>query len=275
MIWAIEKTEWDKILAMMALNEKIALPEFMAVIGSTSETSGNVAVIAISGMMMKNPSAIERFYLGAIDTQEIIAQVNAAAADNSISGIVLNISSPGGTVSGTPELANTVQAACKKKAVMAYVDDLCASAAYWVAAQTQGIYTSKQAVVGSIGVRMAMYDTSKAYEQAGVKVIPIDTGKFKSAGMAGTEVTDEQIQMYQDIVDAHFRDFKSAVMSGRGMDESAFANVQDAQLFHASKAKSVGLIDGISSLADVIKQAGKRPSGRSTQTSHERLKLYS
>jgi signal peptide peptidase SppA len=273
MYWAIEKNAMDKILAMMAVSEKVTIPDFSAEIGAKTTSSGGVAVINISGTLMKNPSVIERIFFGATDMGELTAAVNAAASDKSINGIVLNISSPGGTVAGTPELAGAVTTAAKKKQVLAYVDDLAASAAYWIASQANAVYASRQAVVGSIGVRMAMYDLSKAYEQAGVKVIPIDTGKFKSAGLAGTEISDEQKQMYQDIVDAHFRDFKSAVMRGRGMDETAFGEVKDAQIFHASKARSVGLIDGISSFADVLREAGKR-TGQSTQAAHKRLELY-
>jgi signal peptide peptidase SppA len=272
MYWAIEKHAMDKILSMMTISEKVAMPEFHSG-PAPSSASGNVAVINITGTLMKNPSVIERLFFGATDMGELTSAVTAAASDKSISGIVLNISSPGGTVAGTPELAGAVASANQKKPVLAYVDDLAASAAYWIASQARGIYASRQAVVGSIGVRMAMYDLSKAYEQAGVKVIPIDTGKFKSAGLAGTEITAEQQQMYQEIVDAHFRDFKSAVMSGRQMDEAAFGKVGDAQIFHASKARSVGLIDGISSLAEVIKEAGKVTS-RSTQAAHKRLALY-
>ena len=273
MYWAIEKNAMDKILSMMAVSEKVTIPEFAVEIGTQNTSAGGVAVINIRGTLMKNPSIIERWFFGAVDMGEIAAAINAATADKSISGIVLNISSPGGTVAGTPELAGSVSAATKKKRVLAYVDDLAASAAYWIASQANGIYASRQSVVGSIGVRMAMYDMSKAYEQAGVKVIPIDTGKFKSAGLAGTEITDEQKQMYQDIVDAHFRDFKSAVMKGRGMDETAFDQVKDAQVFHAIRAKSVGLIDEISSLSEVIKDAGKK-TGHSTQAAHKRLELY-
>ena len=119
---------------------------------------------------------------------------------------------------------------------------------------------------------MAMYDMSKFYEQAGVKVIPIDTGKFKSAGLAGTQVTDEQVQMYQDIVDAHFEDFKSAVISGRDMTDAQFSKVADAQIFHATRAKGVGLIDGVKTISETLAMFAK--PGRGTGTAKAKLKLY-
>ncbi|NTU67974.1 MAG: signal peptide peptidase SppA [Chlorobiaceae bacterium] len=273
MYWAIEKNAMDKILAIIAASDKFGEPEISASIGHAVEHRGGVAVIPVSGTLMKNPSFIEKLFFGATDMAEIQDSIMTAAANKDISGIVLNISSPGGTVAGTPELAESVKAANQKKPVVAYVDDLAASAAYWIASQAESIYASRQAVVGSIGVRMAMYDMSKAYEQAGIKVIPIDTGKFKSAGLAGTEISDEQKQMYQDIVDAHFSEFKSAVIKGRGMDDNTWDKVKDAQVFHASKAKSARLIDGISTLSEVIKEIG-RTSGRSTKAAHERLRLY-
>lgn len=235
-------------------------------------TSGSIAVISISGILMKSPDIWERLFFGASDINAIIESIDAAAQDKDVKGIVLKISSPGGTVAGTPELAEAVTQARKKKTVIAYVDDLAASAAYWVASQAESIIANRESVIGSIGVRLMMYDLSEAYKSAGIKAVSIDTGKFKSTGVAGTEITDEQQAMYQEIVDAHFQDFKSAVMSGRGMTEKAFEKVADAQVFHAAKAKSVKLIDKIGSLEDAVKLA--MPRGRNTQSAHAKLRLY-
>jgi len=120
-----------------------------------------------------------------------------------------------------------------------------------------------------------MYDYSAAYEQAGVKVIPIDTGKFKSAGLPGTEVTAEQVQMYQDIIDEHFGRFADAVMAGRGMTEKQFGAVKDAQIFSATQAVGKNLIDGVNTLQGFVDGlvASCAPKGKNTKASRARLAL--
>lgn len=271
MYWAIEKNAMDKILAIIAASDKIKQPEYSAAqIGHAVSQNGNVAIIPIVGTLMKNPDIFDKLFFGAVDMAEIADAINTAASDKGVSAIVLNISSPGGTVAGTADLAAAVSAAKKKKKCVAFVDDLAASAAYWIASQSESIYANKEAVIGSIGVRMAMYDMSEAYKQAGIKVIPIDTGKFKSAGLAGTEITDEQRQMYQDIVDAHFGEFEKAVKNGRASLE--WDAVKDAQIYHARKAKSVGLIDGIATLADVVKDLTSQ-KGRSTGSASAKMRI--
>jgi protease-4 len=120
---------------------------------------------------------------------------------------------------------------------------------------------------------MTLYDSSAAYEQAGIKAIPIDSGKFKSAGTPGTEVTSEQIAMFQDIVNEHFERFASAVKVGRKMSDKDFDDVKDAQILSAKKAKSVGLIDGISTFAEIMNSMVKPQNGRSTNSGRARLAL--
>ncbi len=271
MYWAIEKNAMDKILAIIAASDKIKQPEYSsAQTGHAVSRNGSVAIIPIVGTLMKNPNIFEKLFFGAVDMAEIADAINTAAADKGVLAIVLNISSPGGTVAGTADLAAAVRTAKEKKKCVAFVDDLAASAAYWIAAQAESIYANKEAVIGSIGVRMAMYDMSEAYKQAGIKVIPVDTGKFKSAGLAGTEITDEQRQMYQDIIDAHFIDFEKAVKNGRASLE--WDAVKDAQIYHARKAKSVGLIDGVSTLVDVIKDLSSK-KGRATGSASAKMRI--
>lgn len=278
MYWVIEKKAFDAIL-MPKLAQPVSFETMKDSAASSSklkiDTFGSVAVIPISGVLMKNPSEVEKWFFGAINSLEVANLILSAANDKDVSGIVLNVSSPGGTVAGTPELAEAVRAAGKKKKVVAHVDDFAASGAYWVASQAEAIYANQYAVIGSIGVRVMMYDDSKWFENIGIKAVPVDTGKFKSAGMPGVEITDEQVSMYQDIVDAHFVDFRKAVMKGRRMDEKGFEKVADAQIFHAGKAVKVGLIDGVLGLNEVIAGFGPQKQGRKTQVSHQKLKLYS
>ena len=281
-MWSITETAYQWMHNILVFGQKPESKDMLAGLTLSAAApapvirkEGGIAFIDITGMMMQNPGFIERVYMGATDTIAIGQAIKDAGSDASIQRIALLIDSPGGTVSGTAELGDIVSQVGSVKPVSAYVSDVCASAAYWVASQASTITANKTAVVGSIGVRMAMYDYSAAYEQAGVKVIPIDTGKFKSAGLLGTEVTADQIQMYQDIIDEHFGRFSDAVMTGRGMTDKQFGAVKDAQIFSATQAVGKNLIDGVNTLQGFVDGlvASCAPKGRNTKTSRARLAL--
>jgi len=102
-----------------------------------------IAIINICGPMMKQVPSMGS------GTSTLLARrlVNQAVADSKVKGIMLKIESPGGTVAGTKELADCVRSAGSKKPTKAYINDLGASAAYWLASQCQSIEANEMALV--------------------------------------------------------------------------------------------------------------------------------
>ncbi len=214
--------------------------------GFPVQKNGSMAIINITGPMMKNVSWLR--YFGFAGTSDMRMAIRSAVADDEVDQILLRIDSPGGTVDGTAELADEVKAAAAEKNVIAQVDGMAASAAYWVASQANAIYSGRMDLIGSIGVRMAIYDFSAMFDEAGIKAIAIDTGDFKSTGLQGTEITDDQVAYLQGIVDAQFQEFRSAVMAGRVMSSDQFDQVADGRVFTADDAMNLGLIDRIQNI---------------------------
>ena len=206
-----------------------------------------IARISLRGHLMKGLSKF-----GGTSTVMTRVALRAAVSDADVRGIMLHIDSPGGTVAGTADLADEVQAANAKKPVHAYIEDLGASAAYWVASQTQRITAGRTARVGSIGTVAVIEDSSGEAEKAGVKVHVISTGDFKGAGTPGTEVTDEQLAYVQEMVDDLNGHFLQAVMQGRGMLSEDVQNVADGRVHIAIKAWAIGLIDEVGSFGDAV-----------------------
>ena len=120
------------------------------------------------------------------------ATLRELATNPAVHTVLLDINSPGGTVNGTPELAYAVRSLAREKHVYTYTSGNCCSAAYWVASQSDVIYAAPSAMVGSIGVLLPLIDTSGLYEKNGIKVEAIAAGKYKSTGLDGTSLTDEQ-----------------------------------------------------------------------------------
>ena len=233
--------------------------------GFPIQVSGNLAIVQLRGPMIKSDSFFARFF-GFASTQSVRRSIEAAANDPEIETIVMIVDSPGGSVSGVAELSDSISNAKQHKDVIVQADGTIASAAYWAAAGATQIFSGKNDLVGSIGARMQLIDSSEMFKKDGLKSIPIDTGAFKSAGAPGTVITEEQIADFQRLVDGFFAEFLGSVMTGRGLSEAKAKQSADGRMFFANEAIDLGLIDGIRSTDETIAALRPQPKARRQTT---------
>lgn len=198
-----------------------------------------IAHIPIAGAIGHKLSDFARG-AGAVDVAQIETDIDEAEADDSVHSLLFDIDSPGGMVSGTPELANRI--ADISKPTVAFSDGLIASAAYWLASSMDLIFTTETASTGSIGVFLPFIDASGAYAEAGYSVDLIKSGKFKGMGFPGTSLNKEQRAHLQERVDTIFGMFKAQVT---GQRTGVKAESMQGQTFLGSQAFEAGLIDGV------------------------------
>ena len=203
--------------------------------------ASGIATLMISGPLMKQSSSMS----ANTSTVEARRALRAAVADDFVKAIVLRIDSPGGTVAGTKELADDIAAANRKKPVLAYVEDLGASAAYWIASQAREVTANATALVGSIGTYGVVHDMSGAAAASGVKVHVVRAGKFKGMGVPGTEVTAGHLEEMSRTVNALNSFFLNAVAAGRKMTDEQVAALADGRTHIASEAMRLGLVDAV------------------------------
>ena len=213
--------------------------------------SEGVGLIKIRGVMDKF-EGWNTSYLGSVvrARQAVLSALN----DKDVSALMLVLDTPGGSVDGLSELGDAVYKARQSKMVVAQVDGMAASAGYYVASQADKIYAHRMDMVGSIGTRMMLYDFHKMFEKEGVEAVPIDTGKFKSAGAEGTEITKEQRADFQRIVDTYYQDFLNMISRGREMDVKNVKPLADGRVFIGQEAVDNGLIDGLQTFEETYAQ---------------------
>jgi signal peptide peptidase SppA len=209
------------------------------------EVRDGVAILDIRGTLMKAESSLG----SSTSTVKMRRTLRAAMADEQVKGLLLCFESPGGSVAGTQELADDIYEAAQQKPCVAFVEDLCASAAYWLASQTDEILGNATALVGSIGTYATIYDYSGAAAKDGVRVNVIRAGKYKGAGTPGTEITAEQIANWQREVDALNAQFLATVGRGRQMPLDKVAELNDGRVHVGEDAKKMGLIDAVGTKA--------------------------
>lgn len=224
----------------------------------SAKPSSIIAVIDLRGCLMKSVGSMEEG-TSSVRARQAIA---AAAADPAISAIVLRIDSPGGTVAGTADLADAVTKARLSKPVHAFVEDLCASAAYWVASQCQTITANHgTATIGSIGAVVYFEDQSKAYEMDGVKPHIITTGPLKAAGCSALPFDEAQKAYFQGLLNTSQSFFSAAVAAGRNLplEKCSPGNpgtLATGQVWRAEEALALGLIDSIRSFDQLLASLG-------------------
>lgn len=209
--------------------------------------SEGIAEIPVFGPLGKGLGTLEKS-CGATSFEDVAEDIAEALGRRDVSGILLNIDSPGGSVNGTPELGALVARASEGKPVLAFTDSLMASAAYWIGSQADMIVASMSASVGSVGVILPWVDRSRQAEAMGIKVDPIKNtgGTFKGMGMPGTSLTEAQRAHLQARADEMFGMFKAAILQKR---PGVKADALQGQTLLASAARDGGLIDDVGDMA--------------------------
>jgi signal peptide peptidase SppA len=208
-----------------------------------------VAVVGCIGLMSKYSS----WWFGGTSTVRLAAAIRQATADPEVKGILMIVDSPGGFVSGCSDLIKDIQDAAAAKPFDVYMQDLGCSAAFFAACSARKIVANATAVVGSLGVISVVADSSKLYSESGIKIIRLATGALKAAGAPGTKVTNDQVAMLQENVDALGDYFAAVLKKGRKFSDEQLASVFDGAEYLAPKAKQLGLIDGIGNLDAAMK----------------------
>lgn len=282
-IWLLEGRSLGPVLAQLRQARAAGEPQELAVGGGGSGRYGvrvesETAFIQIAGPLMRTvPTWLARwrqiFGDAVTGYDEIIEDLAEAVEDRSVKQIVLQVNSPGGSAFGVTEAREAVAAANRVKPVTAMIESYGASAAYELASQATKIIAEPNAIVGSIGTVIVLVDTSKAFEEAGYRTIVVSNGVHKGAGAMGAEITAEQIEPFQDIVDGMTATFVEGVAAGRGMSVADVRKLADGRIWVAADAKDVGLIDavGLSATTNDTALAEGRSAGDRTKQEIETM----
>lgn len=245
------------------------LDEFYAARSAGRPSAGAVAVLPVLGPIVKRDSLMSMLE-GGTSTTRLVAQLRSLAADDSVATVLLNVDSPGGTVSGLPELAAEIRRTAQSKHVVAIANDLAASAAYWIASQADEVVATPEALVGSVGVFTQHVDCSGFNEQQGIKPTYVYAGRYKVEGNPDEPLSDEAREHIQSIVDGIYGMFLADVAKGRSASLGTTitpAMVRDqygeGRVLMAKDAKTAGMIDRIATYSETVARLSgvKAPAG--------------
>jgi signal peptide peptidase SppA len=264
--WAIRSSaDIEQILAIAERKNEVSKEMLDAYRTETHERGSrglrrleDVAILDIEGPLFKKANLFTAIS-GASSYEMALKDLKVALDDAEINGICLNIDSPGGTVAGCDELASAIYEARGQKPIVAFVNGMGCSAAYWIASAADEIVLTPSSEVGSIGVVMAFQDRTKADEQAGIKNV-----EFVSSNAPGKRPkydTDEGKALIQKRADDLEEVFIGAVARNRGTDPKTIIKDFGAGGVEVGEnAVRKGMADVVGTMDDVL--AGLSKSGK-------------
>ena len=262
--WAITRDKLDEIEAVLTFHmegNKFTPEELRARFGEPQPVQpakrGAIAVIPLQGVISHRIGGMTEMS-GGMSTERFAQMFRQAMADESVSAIVADVDSPGGTIAGVTELHAEIMRARGQKKLYAHINGLGASAAYWIASAFDEIWATPSATVGAIGIIASHIDTSKADEKDGITRTTFSAGKFKAEGHG--PLTDEAKAAMQARIDEAYAVMTGDIGGARGIDPGVVREgYGEGRVVSAKSAKKLAMIDKIGTFDELVgKIAGRR-----------------
>jgi protease-4 len=215
-----------------------------------------IAIIDVSGMIL-NARSSGIFGDGENPVALFRERLDAAADDPHVKAVVLRINSPGGAVCASDIMYRDLVKFREKtgKPVVVCMMDVAASGAFYLAMGASWVIAHPTTVTGSIGVIMSLYDASGLAAKIGIASNPIKSGPIKDIGNPLREMTPEEREVLQHMVDTFYDQFVHIVSTGRHMTEEQVRGLADGRVYSGLEAQSLHLVDDIGYLDDAIECA--------------------
>src|SRR6201987_794204 len=189
----------------------------------------------------------------------VVQQLRKFGDDDSIKAIILHVNSPGGGVAASEEIYREVKRIRddKKKRIVAAIETVGASGAYYVSSATNKIYADNGSIVGSIGVIAEWVNYGDLMRWAKLKPELLKVGEFKDTGDPTREMTPAERQYMQGLIDNMYGQFVSAVAEGRHAKLSEIKPIADGRVWTGKEALPLHLIDQVADFQAAVEDTAK------------------
>jgi protease-4 len=194
-----------------------------------------------------------------LDPKDTVEQLRKLADDDSIKAIIIHVNSPGGGVAASEEIYRAVKRIRdeKHKRIVASIESVGASGAYYVSAATNKIYADSGSVVGSIGVIAEWVNYGDLMRWAKLKPQVLKVGEFKDTGDPTRDLTPAEKQYLQGLIDNMYGQFVQAVADGRHTKVADIKPIADGRVWTGEQALGMHLVDQIGDFRSAVLDTAK------------------
>ncbi|MBZ0191549.1 MAG: signal peptide peptidase SppA [Candidatus Kuenenia stuttgartiensis] len=257
------------IIAGGAMDKKYVTEEIVEGSGENK-----IAVISVKGILTNETTG--NLFIEKPSIVEIVKeQLEHAANDVQVKAVLLEIESPGGGITASDIMYHQIIKFKKntQKKIVVYMEDIAASGGYYIASAADFIVAHPTTITGSIGVIMPLINISEFINRHGVVDNSIASGDMKEIGSPLKQMTEEETEILQNIINEMYMQFVEVVSIGRNLDVEEVKKIADGRIYTGKQALEAGLVDKIGYLEDAIGMA-KKASGIDEATIVRYKRLY-
>lgn len=215
----------------------------------------NVAEVAVEGPITRDGGTPLPVRPGGTPADAIVDQIERADADRGADALLVKLNTPGGEV--VPADAIRRAAVEFDGPTIAYATDVCASGGYWIASGCDELWAHEASIVGSIGVIGSRINAVDFAEKVGVSYERFAAGKYKDAGLPLKEMTEDEREYLQGLIDEFYENFVDRVAEGRELPAEAVRDTE-AKVFLGEAAAERDLVDQLGVRADIEDELGEK-----------------
>lgn len=291
----MSKKQWIGLIAALALfigigaysawrtNQAVGLVEAMQESFAPAEHDFGfpdedfIARVDISGTIVSDGGTASLLTGGSFSESYILDYIDRLIDCPQNVGILLYIDSGGGEMGASDEIYLKFMdyKAETGRPVYAYFDGTACSGAYYIAMAADEIWANRNCLCVNIGVYIETYNLSGLFEKYGIEEIMIKSSENKGIGAIGQPWTEEQLAIYQSIIDLYYDQFLEVVSAGRGMTKTQVKTLDDGREMLAKQALEAGFIDGIGRYEEYLEDVLDRTGAELYEDMNDEMDIYS
>jgi protease IV len=189
-----------------------------------------------------------------------------AGQDTSVVAVVLEVNSPGGGVTASDEMHQSILDFRENtgKPVVVSMGDMAASGGYYISTAADRIVANETTLTGSLGVIFQLNNFAEAADKYGIGQVVIKSGKYKDMGNAFREMRPDEREIFQSIVDESYSEFVDVISEGRKIPEDRVREIADGRVYSGTQARDLGLVDSFGDLDEASATAGRLADAKDT-----------
>ena len=238
-------------VCVLALLAAILIP----IILLSRPAAGKIVVIPLSGTITTGDSSL--FSSSTITPGLVREYLTKAEKDPAVTAIVFRIESPGGEIEPCQEILLEIERVKETMPIVVSMGGTAASGGYYISTQADKIVALPTTQTGSIGVISQLINVEGLLEKLGIQIETFKGGKYKDMYWGFRELTPEEEEIMQEMIDEYYEQFIGVVAEGRGLSKDDVRDLATGQLYSGAKAKELGLVDELGDLNTAINLAAE------------------
>ena len=196
--------------------------------------------------------------IGEVGGHRFARELRRLRQDENVKAIVLRVNSPGGSATASEEIQRELRLAMQTKLVVVSMGSVAASGGYWISAYADRIFAEPTTITGSIGVYGIFINVQQLANNLGFTWDTVKTGKLAGLLTISRPKTDEELAVFQKLIDWIYDEFTARVADARKLDKAKVLEIAQGRVWSGTEAKKIGLVDEVGGLAKAITYAADK-----------------